>query len=134
MLNPIAMPQLLADKTVLIIEDEMLIAMDVEQIANDLGARHVLVLRVREALRHMLENVVSPDVCFVDYRSADGERRSVAEFFGSTGGKLIVMTTDGDPEKDPLVANADAVLRKPFGAEEVGQAFRDALGTRSNDT
>jgi DNA-binding NtrC family response regulator len=133
-LNPIAMPQLLADKTVLIIEDEMLIAMDVEQIANDLGARHVLVLRVREALRHMLENVVSPDVCFVDYRSADGERRSVAEFFGSTGGKLIVMTTDGDPEKDPLVANADAVLRKPFGAEEVGQAFRDALGTRSNDT
>ncbi|MBO6554268.1 MAG: hypothetical protein JJ926_13145 [Roseitalea sp.] len=134
MLNPIAMPQLLADKTVLIIEDEMLIAMDVEQIANDLGARHVLVLRVREALRHMLENVVSPDVCFVDYRSADGERRSVAEFFGSTGGKLIVMTTDGDPEKDPLVANADAVLRKPFGAEEVGQAFRDALGARSNDT
>lgn len=134
MLKPIAMPQLLADKTVLIIEDEMLIAMDVEQIANDLGARHVLVLRVREALRHMLENVVSPDVCFVDYRSADGERRSVAEFFGSTGGKLIVMTTDGDPEKDPLVANADAVLRKPFGAEEVGQAFRDALGTRSNDT
>ncbi|WP_306025256.1 hypothetical protein [Oceaniradius stylonematis] len=134
MLNPMAMPQLLADKTVLIIEDEMLIAMDVEQIANDLGARHVLVLRVREALRHMLENVVSPDVCFVDYRSADGERRSVAEFFGSTGGKLIVMTTDGDPEKDPLVANADAVLRKPFGAEEVGQAFRDALGARSNDT
>lgn len=134
MLNPIAMPQLLADKTVLIIEDEMLIAMNVEQIAHDLGAREVLVLRVREALRHMLENVVSPDVCVVDYRSANGERRNVAEFFGSSAGKLIAMTTDGDPENDPLLANADAVLRKPFGNEEVTQAFRDAFGAGSSDT
>jgi DNA-binding NtrC family response regulator len=134
MLNPIAMPQLLADKSVIIVEDEMLIAMNVEQVAHDLGAHDVQVLRVRDALRHMLENVVSPDICIVDYRSANGERRDVAEFFSSSAGKLIVMTTDGDPDKDPLVANADAMLRKPFGNEEIAQAFRDALGARSNNT
>ena len=119
-------------KSVLIIEDEMLIAVSVEQVAQELGARTTRVLRAHEAMELADRCAHLPDVCVVDYRSTNDEKRRIAQFVRGSPCKLILMTTDSQLEEDDLFSSADAILQKPFGDEEVCLAFQNALKGPSN--
>lgn len=112
----------------LIVEDEMLIAVGIEQVALELGARMTRILRSPEALALIDRCDQTPDICVVDYRAASDDNRRIAEFFNGSTSKLIVVTTDSEPGTDTLYKAADAIVQKPFGDEDVRRAFYAAFG------
>lgn len=112
---------------VLIIEDELLIAMSVEQVALEMGAREVLIMRRREALRFVPGSAFRADIALVDYRTANENLHAIVDLVVETEAVLIVMTTDTRPACDGLVGSAAAVLRKPFGDDDIRRALKDAL-------
>lgn len=118
---------MLEHKSVLIVEDEMLIALNVEQVARDLGAAATRIVRAEGALSLARTCSVVPDICVVDFRSANGRKKSIAQALFSARTKVILMTTDSHSDDDDLYRVADAVVRKPFGDEELFAAFQYAL-------
>lgn len=118
---------MLDQKSVLIVEDEMLIAVGIEQVAVEMGARTTKVMRVSEALAAMDQCGQAPDICVIDYRAADPSRRRLMDFLGSVSSKVIAMTTDSFFDNNEFFQVADAILKKPFGDDEVRRAFIDSL-------
>lgn len=117
----------LDQKRVLIIEDQMLIAINVEQVALDMGAADTRVVRADEAVRTPDVWSDKPDVCIIDYRAASGRGSRLAQLARKHDCKLIVMTTDSLDRDDELIVGADAILRKPFSDDDVRAALEKVL-------
>lgn len=113
--------------TLLIIENELLIAMNVEQIALDLGASTVTIMRMREALEFVPSSEFVADIAVVDYLSAYDKRMEILELVSGIGAELLVMTTQTAAHDDDLLAPALEIVRKPFSEEEMRMALRGAL-------
>ncbi|WP_306117516.1 MULTISPECIES: hypothetical protein [unclassified Roseitalea] len=113
--------------TMLIIEDKLLIAMNIEQTALDLGAGKVTILRPAEALEFMPGADFAADIAVVDYRAADGRRRELLGLVADTGATLVIVTTDHEGMDDPLLDGARIILRKPFSDADLRDALVRAL-------
>lgn len=112
---------------VLIIEDELLIAVSIEQVALEMGASEVAILRRQEALRFVPGSDFTANIAIVDERTANQHLHAIVDLVVETEAVLIVMTTDSEPAGDGLLESAAALLRKPFGDEDIRRALYAAL-------
>jgi DNA-binding response OmpR family regulator len=115
--NPTRFPE-----TVLLVEDSLLIAMDVEALLGDLGAKTVLTAAsVRHARDHVAAHRIDFAILDVNLGSetslslADELRaRNIPFAFASGYGEQAQLTGD----------DKTVVITKPYGAEEIAAAWR----------
>ncbi|WP_280637054.1 MULTISPECIES: response regulator [unclassified Rhizobium] len=112
---------------ILIVEDELLIALDLESIVEDLG--HTVIGPAR-TLDEALELAEQAEVALVDVQLADGVTGpAIAERLSSEHGVTVVFVT-GNPEMVRNSRSAVGVVSKPHWPEKVSEALDYAAAIR----
>lgn len=115
----------LLGKRVLVVEDEMLVAMNIEDMLLELGAVVVgPAMRIEAALR--LARETEFDVAMLDVNLHGGRSYSVAELLRARGKPFIFATGYGHTEDEAIYRDV-LTLPKPFRAAELSKALVDAL-------
>ena len=112
--------------SVLLVEDQLLIAMDVEQMLANAGLTRVTTAAsVAEALKRIAEAV--PDVAVLDVNLGVTTSIPVAEDLQRRGVPFIFATGYGDSTMIPAAFAGVPVVRKPYGAAALTAAIAKAL-------
>lgn len=116
-----------APERVLVVEDNLVIALDAEDMLRQLGAREVDVAGgVRDALQ--LLSGQRPGFALLDVNLGDETSLPVAERLKSLGVPFAFATGYGE-DAGPIAGFADApVIKKPYTAENVAQALGGVSG------
>lgn len=105
-------------KSVLVIEDQFLIALDVEQALRRAGATDVrLASSVREALQVLTEFV--PEAAVLDLVLREGTGVEVARALAERQVPFVFATGYGNGVPIPAPYGHVPIVRKPFTAEEL---------------
>jgi CheY-like chemotaxis protein len=106
----------LAGKSILVIEDELLIAMSVESLLNDAGATTVTIASsVAQAQTALARG--SYDAAVVDFHLPDGDASVLIEAL--SGKEIAVVVTTGDSFVQPDLSKTVTVLRKPYSDRDL---------------
>ena len=99
-------------KTILIVEDEILVAMDLERILADAGYTVVGIAADRASA---LDAGIHPDIAFVDVNLRDGQTgpRIACDLAARNGTKVFYVTAN-PAQIDPVANTAIGYIRKPF--------------------
>lgn len=115
----------LVGKRVLVVEDEMLVAMNLEDTLVDLGAEVVgPAMRLDTALE--LARIEQFDVAVLDINLHGGRSYPVAEALRERGLPFVFATGYGHAEGAEAFSDV-AILVKPYRAEELADALKSAL-------
>ncbi|MGH6841147.1 MAG: hypothetical protein ACREDV_03515, partial [Methylocella sp.] len=122
----------LAGKSVLIIEDEVLIALGVETCLRDAGADVVKIATSKASAQTALDEGILFDGAIVDLKLADGDAGPLVRFL-SERGIFVVITTGYDIDmKEPAFGRVIAILEKPYTGSDLITAFINAFGRAIN--
>lgn len=102
----------LAGKSVLIIEDEPLIAMSVEFCLQDAGAAVVIANSIALA-QSALDEGIPFDVAVVDLHLADGSASHLIQVLSVLRIPVVITTGDKVDRGQPALSKAVAILQKP---------------------
>ncbi len=109
---------------VLVVEDNVLIALDVEDVLMALGAARVVIAgNVAEALR--LIDLETPSFALLDINLGREESWPVATRLRSLGVHHIFATGYGDGIDYPAEHRFTTVIMKPYTSDSIAQAFSD---------
>jgi len=112
---------------ILIVEDEFLIALDIEDVVRSLGHE---VVGPANSLARVKELAANIDLALVDVRLYDGiTGPHVAEYLAAELGVTVVFMT-GNPETVRASTAAIGVLQKPFGLGHVSDVIKYAAAVR----
>ena len=115
------------NKTILIVEDEPLIAMMLEDFLDSLGHQVAASCdNVADALDHV--SSASFDVAIIDVRLKDGEQIWPVADALADAGKPFILATGGHVDPPPERHAAAPVLAKPYTIEAIGPALERACG------
>jgi CheY-like chemotaxis protein len=119
--------QLLTDKNVLVLEDQLLIAMEVEHSLLQLGAKSVVIAcTTDEALELMQET--KPDLAVLDINLGPSTTSfPVAETLRSNGTPWVFATGYGNEINIPPPLKTAALIRKPYTTEMLAKALNQTL-------
>jgi len=107
-------------KTILIVEDEIFVAMDIERILADAGYTVKAIAPDRETA---LEHADAVDIAFVDINLRDGQTGpSIACDLASRNGTKVFYVTANPAQIDPVAATALGYIRKPFSESAIRAA------------
>ena len=129
--TPTSQPQLrsgidLAGKRALIVEDQMLIALDLEQILEDAGLKVIAtVTSPTEAFASLDKDL--PDVAILDVNLGDGNSEPIGHALRQRGVPFIFATGYGDAGIGDDFADIP-VVRKPYSRESILTELRRLLG------
>ena len=111
-------PRPLIGKAVLVIEDEALIAMNIESWLEDAGVANVQTVRRLSCARDALRNELAFDVVVLDLHLADGDASSLIGLLEQRAIPVIITTGDPGLLGEPPHLPHAIVLDKPFSEEE----------------
>ena len=114
---------------VLIVEDELLLAMDYEEILKHEGFT-VLGPAGRQARALALLEAERPDVAILDVNLAGERSTAVAEALANRGVPFIVVSGYGDRTLDEPVLRGAPRLDKPIKAQELVRLVRSLARAR----
>jgi light-regulated signal transduction histidine kinase (bacteriophytochrome) len=117
---------LLSGIKVLLVEDQMLIAMDLEAMLEVRGATHTVTTGSSEDALKILRNF-SPDIAVLDINLGIGTSIPVAEELSRRNIPFIFATGYGDKSWIPPALIAAPVVRKPYDNVELIQAIARLL-------
>jgi DNA-binding NtrC family response regulator len=112
----------LAGKSVLVIEDEALIAMSVESCLQDAGAAVVVANSVALA-QSALDEGIPFDAAVVDLRLADGNASPLIRVLSERGIPVVISTGDEVDRGQPALSKAIAILQKPYAENDLINAI-----------
>jgi CheY-like chemotaxis protein len=107
-------PASLAGLSVLIVEDQSLIAMDIEETLRRLGVANVRLAANAKSAIDQLSNF-TPDVALLDFSLGEGTSEDVADRLSSRGVPFLFATGYGDRAIIPDRFRHVTVIRKPLG-------------------
>lgn len=118
---------LLADKNVLVLEDQILIAMEIEHSLLQMGAKSVVLASTTgEALSVIYDT--APDVAVLDINLGPSVTSfPVAEALRTRGAPWVFATGYGEEIKVPPQFKCAALVRKPYTTEMLGKALQRTL-------
>jgi len=117
--------------TVLIVEDEIFLALDIERILQDAGYEVAgLASDKREALEAAAKGVA---IAFVDMNLRDGPTGPGIACELARRGAQIVYVTANPAQIDPVAERAVCVVKKPFREETIVRAARYAQAPENVD-
>lgn len=123
----VANPSLdLTGRTVLLLEDQMLIALDLEQILQDAGlVIAATATSTREALAYLAG--ATPDVAILDVNLGDETSEPVAQALITRGVPFTFATGYGEGGVVPGAFPSVPVVKKPYDAESILSQIRQLL-------
>ena len=114
---------------VLIVEDNMIIALDTEDSLIEMGVASVRVENtVNGALKAIEER--KPDFAIVDYNLGSESSRPVAQELAARGVRFVLATGYSELASDLEALGASGLIRKPYGTAELEHAL---LGEADDD-
>lgn len=120
---------LASDFEILLVEDQMLIAMDVEIMLADNGVSRVVTSgSVQDATGHLRD--WTPDAAVLDVNLGSGTSLPIAEELSRRGVPFIFATGYGDRSMIPPVYAAVPIVRKPYEAHVLLSALASAVEFR----
>ena len=120
------MPETTSPLRIFVVEDEMMIAMMVEDIVADLG--HTLAgvaMRLPQAAE--LARTVEADVALLDINLDGRKSFPVAEVLRERGVKLLFASGYGSSGLEPPFLN-EMIIKKPFEAADLDRALAQVVG------
>ncbi|WP_137932930.1 HWE histidine kinase domain-containing protein [Mesorhizobium comanense] len=118
------------DLRVLLVEDQMLIAMDAENMLADQGISNVAVAAsAADALQKLRAG--APHLAVLDINLGEGTSLPVAEELSRRGIPFVFATGYGDKSLIPSAFADVAVVRKPYNADALRRALTTALQSRN---
>ncbi|GLK78638.1 HWE histidine kinase domain-containing protein [Methylopila turkensis] len=131
--EPVAEPQPaapLGDIRLLLVEDQMLIAMDVEAMLAASGMTNVSTSgSAADALRHLMQ--FAPDAAVLDVNLGDGTSIAVAEELVRRNIPFVFATGYGDRSMIPEVFSDIPVVRKPYDAQALIRGLEQAIDAQA---
>ena len=116
---------------VLVVEDELLIAMDVEKLLRRLGCIALdAVPTIQQALR-MLESEL-PDFAVLDVNLNGRRVTPVAEALREQGVPFVLVTGYGSERLHEKVLQDAPYLRKPVNGKQLASAITELLAPQEN--
>lgn len=109
---------LLSGRDVLIVEDEVLIALDVERIALECGANACQIVRGVHALSLSIEEVNANNVIIIDDRSFH-EHSAVFTLLVQSYGGSVILTTTGEKQQQLAGNERISIVQKPFADADI---------------
>lgn len=121
----------LAGATALIVEDQMLIAIDLEEILEDAGVTVLATLTsTRDAIDFLAQYV--PDIAILDIDLGHETSEPVARLLLEQNIPFVFATGYDDNGAIPADLSAVPVVRKPFEREGLRASLRTAMGGYSH--
>ncbi|MFY9352580.1 MAG: GAF domain-containing protein [Sphingobium sp.] len=117
----VAMPGLLNDRHVLLVEDNMIIAMDGEDALRDLGAEVLTAASVGRAREAIALGPV--DLAVLDFNLGSETSLPVADLLAERGVPFIFATGYGDGLELPARFEHIALVKKPYSGATLAQAL-----------
>ncbi|KQN05329.1 MULTISPECIES: response regulator [unclassified Sphingomonas] len=118
--------------TVLIVEDEMLVATDLEASLEELGYRPVGIAADMPKAAQLAQ--MRPDVALVDCNLRDGlTGPQIGRMLGCTYGTTVIFLTANPRLLEGGVEGTLGVVSKPCGYDSVGQIVEFAVRARAGD-
>lgn len=119
----------LAGLRVLLVEDQVLIALDAESCLKELGAAQVVIAPTSE---HAVQQIgqAKPDLAVLDVNLGDHTSAPVAEMLRSLGVPFMFATGYGDTIMVPESMKSVPVVRKPYAGSTLAEAIALLLGSR----
>jgi CheY-like chemotaxis protein len=115
----------LAGKRLLVVEDEFLIALDIESILQGAGAEVETANRVEQALA-LIKTSGSFDAAVLDHKLERETSAAIAERLQADGVPFVFLTGAGDAATITHFKNAP-VVGKPFDSEVLFSALKKAM-------
>lgn len=114
----------MSSKRILLVEDEPLIALDIETTLSDLGHEVLLATTLAEAMAHVEASAL--DVAILDYHLKEGDTTGVAARLRQGGIPFIVCSGGFGVEEFNAVFAGASVLTKPFSTDGLLDAIAGA--------
>jgi DNA-binding NtrC family response regulator len=114
----------LTGKSVLIIEDEALIALSVESCLLDTGAAIVKIANSIATAQSTLDDGVAFDAAIVDLHLVDGNASPLIQILSERKIPVVISTGDEIDLEHPALSNAVAILQKPHTDTDLIEAIR----------
>lgn len=124
--QPGAAGRMLDGMRVLLVEDQMLIAMDAENHLREMGAAAVAVAASAETAVESIARSV-PDVAVLDVNLGDGTSAEAAEALAERGVPYIFASGYQDVGMIPVHLRAAPLVRKPYSPDDLAAALVLAL-------
>ena len=115
---------LLAGMRILLLEDEFLIAMDVEQLCRDHGAHDVRIIRSLDELAADPEP--RPDAAIIDVMLGEGSTLPFARQLYETGVPFVFASGYSDREEIFRAFPGVSVVGKPYSGDDLVKALAEA--------
>ena len=120
------LPSIKHQHSILIVEDENLVAWDIEQTLRDHDFQEVIVATSVRGARKLMKSVVRQfSLVILDLKLGDGDGSALIDEFMNQGTAVIVITGYSD-FAHPCIP----VLHKPFASSEMMQAIHLWLDSR----
>ena len=117
--EPVGAP--LANKVVMLVEDNLIIAMDAEDVLTQLGAKQVVpAASARQAVDEI--EAARPDLALLDINLGDGNSFPVADRLAALGVPFLFASGYGDEASLPPAHAAVPVIQKPYTLESIARA------------
>lgn len=115
----------LADLFILIVEDEVMVAMMLEDMLKDLGCSVALAGSIEEALS--LIRKTPPDGVLLDMNIHGRKTVAIAEELARRSVPFLLVTGYGATDGDPPLVKAAPRLQKPFNEEILGRRMAETF-------
>lgn len=115
----------LGGMSILLVEDQSLIALDTEELLRQLGAREVRLSPDREHAMRSL-GLYRPDAAVLDFNLGDDTSEPIADHLTAIGVPFIFATGYGDSVMIPEHLRDVPVVRKPAGAKSLARQLAEA--------
>jgi DNA-binding NtrC family response regulator len=120
-------------KTVLVLEDQALIALYMEELLRQAGFRHIATYSsCRDAMRWLEEG--NPEFAVLETRLRDGGSEKIAETLSERGIPFVIHSVESEtPDGHPEMEMRHRWIEKPCCPEDFIQAVNDCLqGSQGN--
>lgn len=116
----------LLNRTILVVEDAYVVALEAQRIVEEAGAARVLLAATVDDVRSALAAEESIDLCILDLKlGAEDAGPLISEILGR-GIRVLVATGFGTVDFEMDVP----ILRKPYQESELVDAIRTAIQTK----
>ncbi len=120
---------LLSGRRALIVEDEFLIALDIQRLLEEAGATETLIATNLAEAATLLAGGRTIDLAIVDLRLGNEDAHPLVEDL--KGRAIPLVITSGLNPGGVEVSGSVAIMPKPYSDEEFGLALRSLLGVAS---
>lgn len=115
------------DANILIVEESPVVALELQSILEDLGARAAVAESVDGAAR--LSGDIRPDIAFIDIAIGNSDNLEFAQRLLASGSIVVLTSGQLDPRSVPDALSGCMIVEKPYAFHHIERALRAVLAS-----